>query len=497
MKLNLLLIPLLCLFYSTWSEGATINDSQTLAPVTQAEAEAGVSIVYKKWSPLRVKQAIVALGGVGGGEANTMSSPGTGTSLVMSKNGVDLPIKSLVAGANTSFTVDTQNVTINNTLSAMSIAEGQGGTTTNSRVLSALNLSSIIGSQTANTVQDEGGTQSTRIRIWNFTGAGVTVSASGQTSTTATINIPGLATADEGTLLSAAPTGINFVGTMVSAIQSGGTTTVTIDPNNYLDGITSDVQNQLDAKASTSQLNNKVDAVNGSSTGETATNLTVDGLTLVNHKGWNFGSQTTDVYNQGGIEEAAGGDLVKILTGSNTSRIQTGSGTAYDDTRINWIYDCNFVSGSSTITASNTTNIVFKVPTLGPMDEVAFKHNFGWGNTSTSQFRFCVHALDGVNDTVIIGTQSSPSGSMSWRGIFEIEMAGSTSSCYVRQPNVWGPSQTGAAANSDWWNNQDLIIDFANASGSTTVRFDATAFGTSTINNRGSKEYLWKMRIQN
>src|SRR5574337_218153 len=299
MKLNLLLIPLLCLFYSTWSEGATINDSQTLAPVTQAEAEAGVSIVYKKWSPLRVKQAIVALGGVGGGEANTMSSPGTGTSLVMSKNGVDLPIKSLVAGANTSFTVDTQNVTINNTLSAMSIAEGQGGTTTNSRVLSALNLSSIIGSQTANTVQDEGGTQSTRIRIWNFTGAGVTVSASGQTSTTATINIPGLATADEGTLLSAAPTGINFVGTMVSAIQSGGTTTVTIDPNNYLDGITSDVQNQLDAKASTSQLNNKVDAVNGSSTGEIATNLTVDGLTLVNHKGWNFGSQTTDVYNQG------------------------------------------------------------------------------------------------------------------------------------------------------------------------------------------------------
>ncbi len=55
--------------------------------------------------------ASTGAGGGGGGEANTMSSAG-GTSLVLAKVGVDLPIKGLIAGANITLTPSGAAITV-------------------------------------------------------------------------------------------------------------------------------------------------------------------------------------------------------------------------------------------------------------------------------------------------------------------------------------------------------------------------------------------------
>ena len=57
----------------------------------------------------------------GGGEANTTSSPGAGNSLVLTKAGIDLPFKSIVAGTDVTIDVGADTLTIN------SVAGGGGG----------------------------------------------------------------------------------------------------------------------------------------------------------------------------------------------------------------------------------------------------------------------------------------------------------------------------------------------------------------------------------
>jgi hypothetical protein len=87
--------------------------AQAYAIATQGEAEAGLDNV-KLMSPLRVAQAISALGGGGGGsgEANTASNLGLGSQVFKSKVGVDLQFRTLVAGSNVSLTQGTNTITI-------------------------------------------------------------------------------------------------------------------------------------------------------------------------------------------------------------------------------------------------------------------------------------------------------------------------------------------------------------------------------------------------
>lgn len=125
---------------------------------TQPEAEAGNDNV-KLMTPLRVKQAILALApsGGGGGEANTASNLGTGVSIFKQKTGVDLQFKSLVAGTGVTLTAGANSIQIDVSAGGLTntdqLSEGttnkyytEGRVTANTSVQAALAKVSADGS---------------------------------------------------------------------------------------------------------------------------------------------------------------------------------------------------------------------------------------------------------------------------------------------------------------------------------------------------------------
>lgn len=76
------------------------------------------------------------------------------------------------------------------------------------------------------TVKDEGSTLVTTLSSLNFTGAGVTATASGNN---VTVTVQGLTVKDEGVSVSTSATSIDFVGSGITATAVGNAVTVTTE----------------------------------------------------------------------------------------------------------------------------------------------------------------------------------------------------------------------------------------------------------------------------
>jgi hypothetical protein len=151
--------------------------SYTIA--TQAEAQAGLDNA-KLMTPLRVAQAISALGGEGGGggEANTASNVGNGAGVFRQKTGVNLEFRSLVAGTGVSLTQGANTIIINANPGGLSstddLAEGatnkyytEARVSANSSVQAALAKVSADGSINTHSDVTINSPQNNQVLAWN------------------------------------------------------------------------------------------------------------------------------------------------------------------------------------------------------------------------------------------------------------------------------------------------------------------------------------------
>lgn len=99
--------------------GEANTSSNVGTGVGLAKAKAGVDLPFKSLkagSNISITdgpdEALIAATGSASGEANTTSNAGTGVGLALPKVGVDLPIKSLIAGAGITLTNNPNDVTV-------------------------------------------------------------------------------------------------------------------------------------------------------------------------------------------------------------------------------------------------------------------------------------------------------------------------------------------------------------------------------------------------